>query len=39
MQMKIKVSFNKPEYVSSGILRDKLVVKVKNPIFFFSKES
>ena len=37
--MQIKINFKQPEIISSGIERDKLVMEVRNPIYFFSKET
>ena len=37
--VKIKVSFDHPEYISAGLARDTLYVKVLDRYFFISKET
>ena len=37
--MKILIEFKKPEYISAGLIKDKLTVEVKNTKYFFSKET
>lgn len=37
--MKIKINFENPLKISSGEERDLVVMRVKDPIFFFSKET
>ena len=37
--MTIQITFEQAEYISSGVNRDKLVMNIGNPIYFFSKDS
>ena len=37
--MSIQIEFLKPEYISMGLIKDNLVVEVKNPKYFFSSET
>lgn len=33
------MEFKKPEYISAGVTKDMLVVALKNPKYFFSRET
>ena len=37
--MQISLKFNSPESISASLERDVLVMKIKNPIYFFSLET
>ena len=38
-KMKIKVTFDKPEYISSGLDRDLWIVTIKNSKYFLSQDT